>query len=59
MNNAESRSVALILCLLNKHVRLVSILPDTHPKVMENLLDIDSLLKTVNIHFRILTIIKY
>ncbi|WP_032487311.1 hypothetical protein, partial [Yersinia pestis] len=45
LNNAESRSVALILSLLNKHARLVSILPDTHPKVMENFLDIDSLLK--------------
>ncbi|CNK17975.1 putative virulence determinant [Yersinia pseudotuberculosis] len=45
LNNAESRSLALILSLLKKHDRLVSILPDTHPKVMENFLDIDSLLK--------------
>ncbi|WP_404273215.1 C80 family cysteine peptidase [Yersinia similis] len=45
LNNAESRSVELILSSLRKHFRLVSILPDTHPKVMENFLDIDYLLK--------------
>jgi Ca2+-binding RTX toxin-like protein len=45
LNKLEKKSIFLIIQSLKKYLRLVSILPDTHHKVIEHLLDMQLLLK--------------